>query len=168
MFCVFSVGSKKFSDNIFLALRNHFNTTFFDGERVLSKGRGKSVLLIASKKAVFSELPCIRVFSRDYESYCDIFSDNDISIVSSENKALLTNLSKTKARVITCGMCAKDTVTCTSIDENCTLIALQRTLCDINGRCRTPFETPVKIEKSSDIYEKMAATALLTILGVNI
>lgn len=168
MFCVFSIGSKELAESLFTALSEHYNTTFFNGEKLAAKGTGKKILLISTKKPISSAQPYIAVFSRNYKGNILTFPENSISIVSSDNKQLLCRLSKTKSRVVTCGMCAKDTITCTSIIENRAVIATQRCLTDISGKCHMPSESPFIIRDNADIYDQMAACALLTILGVNI
>ncbi len=168
MFFVFSVGGKKMASSLFYALSRYFDTTFFDGEKILKKGTGRRIFLISSKKAISSSLPHITVFSENYKGDIPMLCKNAISIVSSDNKQLLLCLSKTASCAVTCGMSAKDTITCTSIIEKRAVIATQRCLTDICGKCHLPSESPFEINDNCDIYGAMAQFALLTLLGVNI
>ncbi len=166
MFCVVSIGNKKMSYDIFSKAADYFCAVLFDGKRILSKGFGKKLFMISSNNTIATKMPCIYVFSHDFNGRMDCIGENSISIVSSENKNLLYKLSKTKTKVVTCGMCAKDTVTCTSINENSAVIAIQRSLDDVYGKRHMPFETPIVISDNPQIYNYMAYTALLTILGI--
>lgn len=168
MFCVFSIGSADLSARLFAALSQYFNTTFFDKETLSSSGMGKDVLLISSSGPIYSPLPTITVFSQNFKGDIPMLCENAVCIVSSDNKPLLIKLSKTGSCVITCGMCPKDTITCTSIIEKRAIIATQRSLGDIFGKCHTPLESPFEINNIGDVYGAMAECALLTLLGVNI
>ena len=89
-----------------------------------------------------------------------------ICIASSGNTDLLKMLADTHARVITCGMSGKDTVTYSSKSDCAISISLQREILNCSGQAIEPLELVFSLQEHYRSYELLAYAAILMLLGV--
>ena len=89
-----------------------------------------------------------------------------ICIASSGNTDLLKMLASTHARVITCGMSGKDTVTYSSKSDYALSISLQREILNCTGQTIEPLELVFSLEEHYHSYELLTYAAILILLGV--
>lgn len=68
--------------------------------------------------------------------------------VSSSNRSALRILGNRHRHAIICGMYARDTITLSSYDRDCALVALQRTVLSLNGEEIEPREIKVRLKQS--------------------
>lgn len=67
-------------------------------------------------------------------------------------------------QLISCGICAKNTVSLSSRAADSITLSLNRSIQTENGICE-PLELPVKADESANVYEYMAAFAAAVLLG---
>lgn len=138
MFCAALVGS--FNDQ---KIAEYF--------RIQLKG---DICVVESENAVRFNCPGVTVIKKNSEADLSHFSGT--IIVSSENTTQLKRMLKLDNPVITCGMCSKDTITCTSRTEDTAVIALQRPVSGLEA----PWEILVGADESEDIYHILALEAV--------
>ncbi len=151
------------SKAVFSRLKEYFEVLYLRKHTLKKAGSGEEILLISTGYIINTDIPAINIFSPDF-NICPSDEVSGVSIVWSQCKNQLKALAKSNTEVITCGMSQKDTFTCTSIDDLRVLIAMQRTICDIYGAKHLPFETPVEINNTNEIYIEMAIAAVKTLL----
>lgn len=83
--------------------------------------------------------------------------------ISSSNRSALRILGSRKHHAIICGMYARDTVTLSSYDRDCALVALQRTLLSLGGEEIEPKEIKVHLKHSIPSSDIPLITAALLI-----
>lgn len=85
--------------------------------------------------------------------------------VSSSNRSALRILGNRSHHAIICGMYARDTITLSSYDRDCALVALQRTLLSLNGEEIEPKEIKVHLRQSIPSSDIPLITAALLLNG---
>lgn len=110
--------------------------------------------------------------SRDSGKKIQIPGHVTAAIASSQDKDALSLLMGSQVPVITCGLSSRDTITFTSNTDDGVVIALQRTLPDMDGNQVEPVEIPVSLSQEKDgcpesvsRYSLLAAAAALCVTG---
>lgn len=85
--------------------------------------------------------------------------------VSSSNRSALRILGNRNHHAIICGMYARDTITLSSYDRDCALVALQRTLLSLSGEEIEPREIKVHLRQSIPSPDIPLITAALLLNG---
>lgn len=85
--------------------------------------------------------------------------------VSSSNRSALRILGRRSQHAIICGMYARDTLTLSSYDRDCALVALQRTLLSLSGEEIEPREIKVHLCQSIPSTDIPLITAALLLNG---
>ena len=106
---------------------------------------------------------CIILLKAEAALPCSVFPENAIVIANSQNIRQMELLKKHKGNVITCGLCKKDTLSCTSNTEESLVISLNRSIIALSGRKIEPLEIPLQ-QGDEDIYYDIAFVALRAVL----
>ena len=114
-----------------------------------------------SPAAYKGKSPHAAVVSTCDESVMEAIKNTEIIIVPSDNMELL-RLLRGKNQVITCGLKNTDTVTVSSISEDCITIAVMREMISVSGHTVCPREIPLKgrFVKECDIFTAMAGCVI--------
>lgn len=164
MLCI-NVGEYdgEISKAVFSRLKDYFEVLYICRNVVRKAGRGETILLISTKHIINTDLPAINIFAPDFEIHP---KDNacGISIVWSHSRNQLEALAHSGAAVITCGMSENNTFTCASIEDRRVVIAMQRAIFDMYGSKHQPFEIPVEIKSTDEIFVEMVIAATKTLL----
>lgn len=88
-----------------------------------------------------------------------------IVIVNSNNTQQLKKLSKLGAKVISCGMYLRDSITMSSNNDNCHIVAIQRQINFSKKTLVQPSEVKVFSEKTYEEYMILCYIAVISLLG---
>lgn len=86
-------------------------------------------------------------------------------VVSSSNRSALRTLGSRHRHAIICGMYSRDTITLSSYDRDCALVALQRTVLSLNGDEIEPREIKVHLKQSMPSADIPLITAAMLLNG---
>lgn len=84
-----------------------------------------------------------------------------IVVVNADNKRIIDLISEYDIQVATCGLSAKNTFTLSSNQEDSVVVALQYSICTLNGKIIDPIEIPVKNTHKLDHFTILASVATL-------
>lgn len=153
-------------------LSDFYAVLSIDKKNVSLAGDGKTIILLDHPSVKDISAPnTILVFDETYFPDCEFtLSPSSICIASSDNDALLQILSRSQSKVITCGMCPKDTVTCSSTSDHALLVSLQRQIVNLFGQTVEPQElfltrTAGHSTNNPPPNDLLAYAALLFLLG---
>lgn len=163
----------EYNDKQFLSLtlKNlsaHYSVTMTGENTVITTGSGADLFIHESIGLQTVQSPdTILVFSEHCVPSKPLNIDASvICIASSSNTDLLKMLADTHARVITCGMSGKDTVTYSSKSDYAISISLQREMLNCTGQIIEPLELVFSLEEHYRSYELLTYAAILILLGV--
>ena len=92
-------------------------------------------------------------------------------IVDSIKTSAKISLVDEKTQYITCGMCGRDTINFSSIEEREVSVSLMREIKDIYGNIIEPFEVSISSKSNISNYSSfslLCIVALLSLLGKNV
>ena len=95
-----------------------------------------------------------------------ILPSGAVGICEDSDLTALKILMKSGARVITCGMNPKSTVTLSSLTSSSALVSLQRTVTDIFGNDTEPCELGIKLNRAHCPFAVTASAAVLLLAGI--
>ena len=88
------------------------------------------------------------------------------AVIDSDNGEAADMLRGDGIQTVSCGLSQKDTVTFSSLENDCAVVSLQRGLKALDGTDIGPVEVPVAIAHSHSEYSLLAAVAALLLSGV--
>ena len=161
-------NDKHFLSLMLKNLSAQYSVTMTGESTVLTAGSGADLFIHESIGLQTIQSPdTILIFSEHCIPSKPLSIDaSAICIASSGNTDLLKTLSNTHARVITCGMSRKDTITCSSKSDYAISISLQREMLNCAGQTIEPFEFVFSLEEHYRSYELLAYAAILILLGI--
>ena len=136
-------------------------------DKMVSEQGGKFTIISEYKKASVHLEKGIAVFVGETDRFDgQIFPKGIVGVCEDTNINALEIFRASNIPVISCGMSSKNTITLSSLDSDCTLAALQRTVTDRNGKSVEPGEFRIILKSSYSPYSIMAATAVLLLNGI--
>ena len=118
-----------------------------------------------SFKHIRIEPRIIIIGGKNYSEISRLAGENTVVIANSCDCEQIEYISETKLPAVTCGLCAKDTITLSSIERDRAVINLQRCVTCFNGSVAEPQEIPVRFGRSVDNYLLMAHAAIFILTG---
>ena len=113
----------------------------------------KGIVIFADESNKFKE----QTIPQGTIGICDIFNENALGIFK-----------KNKTPVIGCGINQKSTITLSSINNDCVIATLQRTVCDIYGRKILPGDYKIKLNSNYSHFSVMCCFAVITAMGLTV
>ena len=88
-------------------------------------------------------------------------ADSALAICDGDDRVVLDTLCRTKIPVVSCGMCAKNSITLSAFDDKSAMISIQRSFCDIFSKNVPAGEYRIALSKPYSPFAVMACTAAL-------
>lgn len=157
-------GDAAFKNLIIERLSRTYKIIYVFGGIYIEKGSGYELLFVEMSSP--SQIICdsgIVLLKAGAALPCRIFSNKSIVIANAQNIEQVSSLKNHKGNVITCGLCKKDTFSCTSNTAESLVISLNRSITALSGRKIEPLEIPVQ-QENCDTYSLIAFTALRAVL----
>ncbi len=167
MTTIFIYGDKfdaAFKNLIINRLSKTYKIIYVFGGSYIEKGSGYELLFVEMSNP--TQVICnsgIVLLKADASLPVNVFSHGTMVIANAQNVEQVSSLKNHKGNVITCGLCKKDTFSCTSNTAESLVISLNRAITALSGRKIEPLEIPVQ-QGNCDIYSLIAFTALRTVL----
>ncbi len=144
-------------------LSKHYNIFQINRKNSCQKGIGDALLFFDSENSeeLISE-SCMIVFDEGADfKIPDIKCKKIVAVVRSEDKAVISELSKFEIPVLTCGPFQKDTFTYSSVTEEKFVVSLQRAITSLSGRVIEPFEVPIEKKENESLFCVLSYAAIL-------
>lgn len=136
-------------------------------DKCVSENKGKFTILSTYKNTKIELNYGIAVIIDDTERFSkQTFPIGITGICEDNNTKALEIFKNSGIAVISCGICGKNTITLSSINNDDLLTSLQRTLNDNCGNKIDPSEFKIKLTKNYLPFSVMASVAILLINGI--
>lgn len=113
-----------------------------------------SIFKISAEKGVVIATDSIKKFKNQY------LPSGFIGVCAENNKNALKLFKRNRLSVITCGVGTKNTLSVSSIEQQCMLLCLQRNITDVCGLTVEPCEIKMNLSKDRNLFSILAAASV--------
>lgn len=168
LFCRTNQGNDlQLSDILHRNLPDYYRVITVSRPLVSAAGTGEPLLFLETDELPECDLPnAVLLFGEQFHPGAkQPILGTPLCITASDNQPLLQAISDSRAQVITCGMSPKDTFSCSGKNEASAAVSLLRRITNCAGDTIEPLELVFTLPEEFSVYNLLAYTAVLTLLG---